>query len=218
MKKRGELCLKSGLASLLLFVLWTVLVYTVDVQPAGVNGTEIGFAEINVWFHSVIGVNMYLYALTDWLGLVPVSICFGFGVEGLVQLFKRKSLLKVDRDIIISGIYYIAVFAYYFLFEMIPINYRPVLIDGCMEPSYPSSTTLLVLSVMPTLVMRSKIKLESSRIKKLIICITMLFGVLMLIGRLLSGVHWITDIIGSAFLSAGLFCVYKSSVLLCDKN
>lgn len=218
MKKRGELCLKSGLASLLLFMLWTVLVYTVDVQPAGVNGTEIGFAEINVWFHSVIGVNMYLYCLTDWLGLVPVSICFGFGVEGLVQLFKRKSLLKVDRDIIISGIYYIAVFACYFLFEMIPINYRPVLIDGCMEPSYPSSTTLLVLSVMPTLVMRSKIKLESSRIKKLIICITMLFSFLMVIGRLLSGVHWITDIIGSVILSAGLFYVYKSAVLLCDKN
>lgn len=218
MKKRGKLCLKSGLASLFLFVLWTVLVYTVDVQPAGVNGTEIGFAEINVWFHSVIGVNMYLYCLTDWLGLVPVSICFGFGVEGLVQLFKRKSLLKVDRDIIILGIYYIAVFACYFLFEMISINYRPVLIDGCMEPSYPSSTTLLVLSVMPTLVMRSKRKLESSRIKKLIICITMFFSVLMLIGRLLSGVHWITDIIGSAFLSAGLFYVYKSAVLLCDKN
>ena len=218
MKKHGKLCLKLGLVLLFLFMLWTALVYTVDVQPAGVNGTDIGFAKINVWFYSVIGVNMYLYSLTDWLGLVPVGICFGFGVEGLVQFFKRKSLLKVDRDIIALGIYYIAVFVCYFLFEMIPINYRPVLIDGCMEASYPSSTTLLVLSVMPTFVLRSKRKLESSRAKKLIAYATMLFSVLMVIGRLLSGVHWLTDIIGSVILSAGLFYVYKSAVLLCDKN
>ena len=161
---------------------------------------------------------MTLYAVTDWLGIVPVSVCFIFALRGFIQLIKRKSLFKVDVDIILTGIYYIVVFACYFIFEMIPINYRPILINGFAEVSYPSSTTLLVLTVMPMLVFITERKSESSRIKKLFACGTMLFSVLMVIGRLVSGVHWLTDIIGSVILSAGLFFVYKSVVLLCDKN
>lgn len=38
---------------------------------------------------------------------------------------------------------------------MIPVNYRPVLIEGRLEASYPSSTTLLVVSVMPTLMFQA---------------------------------------------------------------
>ena len=133
------------------FVLWTFLIQTVDVRPVGVNGTDVGFAAVNTWFHRLTGVHMGLYTVTDWLGLVPIAVCMGFGVLGLSQWIRRKSLLKVDRDIILLGVYYILVILGYLIFEMIPINYRPILIDGAMEASYPSSTTLLVLSVMPTL-------------------------------------------------------------------
>ena len=94
---------------------------------------------------------MVIYTITDWLGLVPIFICLIFAGIGLAQLIQRKSLFRVDYDIIVLGIYYIIVIFGYLIFEMIPINYRPVLIDGFMEASYPSSTTLLVLSVMPTL-------------------------------------------------------------------
>ncbi len=218
MKKYYLRLLFYGVVLLLTFALWTVLVYTVNVKPIGVNGSNVGFADLNVWFHSLTGVNMTLYVITDWLGIVPVSVCFIFALIGFIQLVKRKSLFKVDVDIILTGIYYIVVFACYFIFEFIPINYRPVLIDGFMEPSYPSSTTLLVFAVMPTLVLRCVRKLESSLIKKLLVCGTMLFSVFMVIGRLVSGVHWLTDIIGSVILSAGLFFVYKSAVLLCYKN
>ena len=54
-----------------------------------------------------------LYILTDWLGLVPIGIAFGFAILGLVQLIRRKSLLKVDRDILILGSFYIVVPAAY---------------------------------------------------------------------------------------------------------
>ena len=79
-------------------------------------------------------------------------------------------------------------------------------------------TLALKIAVMPTLVLRCVRKLESSLIKKLLVCGIMLFSVFMVIGRLVSGVHWLTDIIGSVILSAGLFFVYKSAVLLCVKN
>ena len=141
----------AAAALILAFVLWTILIRTVDVQPVGVNGTNIGFAAVNTWFHRLTGVHMGIYTITDWLGLVPIAVCMALGVLGLVQWIRRKHILKVGRDILLLGVYYILVIVGYLIFEMIPINYRPILIAGAMEASYPSSTTLLVLSVMPTL-------------------------------------------------------------------
>lgn len=195
------------------FAVWTALIQLVDVQSVGVNGTRIGFASFNTWFHRLTGANMTLYTITDCLGLVPIFVCFFFGVLGLIQLIKRKSLLKVDFNIILLGVYYIIVIAEYLVFEMLPINYRPILINGFMEASYPSSTTLLVLSVMPTLIFQAKLRLKSLSAKRVISILTMIFSAFMVIGRLVSGVHWISDIIGSILISAGLFYIYKGNVL-----
>ena len=126
--------------------------------------------------------------------------------------------MKVDCDIIVLGIYYILVIIGYAVFEIIPINYRPILINGIMEASYPSSTTLLVLSIMPTLVEQMNRRLKSTSAKRIICVLTIAFSAFMVIGRLISGVHWFTDIIGGVFLSAGLFCIYKAFVLLCEKK
>lgn len=200
------------------FVIWTLLIQAVDVQPLGINGTNIGFATINCWFHRLTGVHMVIYTITDWLGIIPVFICIIFGGIGCVQLLKRRSLLKVDYDIIFLGAYYILVILGYSIFEMIPINYRPVLIEGFMEASYPSSTTLLVLCVMPTLIEQVNRRSENEIFKKVIKALVICFSVFMVFGRLVSGVHWLTDIIGSIMLSIGLFCIYKSAVLLCYKR
>ena len=217
MKRKSKNTFISGLMFIMLFIIWTVAVVSVDVKSVGVNGTSVGFATLNMWFHNLTKVNMTLYNITDWAGLVPIFICMFFGVVGLIQLIKRKSLLKVDFDIIALGIYYIIVISSYIIFEMIPINYRPILINGFLECSYPSSTTLLVLSVMPTLNFQSEIKLKNSKIKLIIRGITIVFSLFMVIARLVSGVHWFTDIIGSCFLSVGLFYIYKATVLL-NKN
>ena len=105
----GKKNLIFGALSIFLFTLWTILIQKIDVKMVGVNGTEIGFSTVNLWFHSLTSVNMTLYNVTDWLGLVPVFICMIFGFSGFIQLIKRRSLLKVDRDIIILGVYYVIV-------------------------------------------------------------------------------------------------------------
>lgn len=202
----------TGFVLLLAFAVWTILIQTVDVRPVGGCGTEIGFADFNRWFHNFTGVHMMLYSITDWLGLVPICICLLFGTLGLIQLVKRRSLLLVDKDIILLGFYYVIVIIAYLFFEMIPINYRPILIDGRMEASYPSSTTLLVLSVMPTLKLQLDYRCKCIALKKTNNLFVVLFSGFMVIGRLLSGVHWCTDIIGSVFLGAGLFKLYQYSV------
>ena len=136
MKEKRNLLTGVGLIGA--FALWTVLIRRVDVQAVGQNGTKVGFADFNVWFHQLTGVNMTLYTITDWLGLVPIFICLCFSVLGLVQLIKRRSLLRVDSDILLLGVYYVLVIVCYLIFEMIPINYRPVLIEGRLVTSYPS--------------------------------------------------------------------------------
>ena len=215
MKEKRNLL--TGVGVIGAFVLWTVLIRRVDVQAVGQNGTKVGFADFNVWFHQLTGVNMTLYTITDWLGLVPIFICLSFGGLGLVQLIKRRSLLRVDSDILLLGVYYVLVIVCYLIFEMIPINYRPVLIEGRLEASYPSSTTLLVLSVMPTLMCQTYRRVENSLIRKAVATFVIAFSMFMVFGRLISGVHWATDIIGSILLSAGLYMLYRSVVMYTDK-
>ena len=208
--------LTIGIFLLIAFALWTVLIMFVDVQAVGVNGSKVGFATFNAWFHQLTGVHWTLYTVTDWLGLVPLAVCLCFGCLGLCQLIKRRSLFKVDADILLLGGYYIlAIFGYLF-FEMVPINYRPVLINGFLEASYPSSTTLLVLSVMPTLLFQINRRSHNKIIKNVVIGFVLLFSAFMVIGRLISGVHWATDIIGSVLLSFGLFKLYQSAVTATD--
>ena len=208
----------AGILLLVGFAVWTFLIQEVDVQPIGPNGSSVGFAALNGWFHQLTGVHWMLYTLTDWLGLVPICVCLIFAGAGFVQLVQRKSLFKVDLDIIMLGAYYVLVIFGYLLFEMMPINYRPVLIEGFLEASYPSSTTLLVLSVMPTLYFQAQRRLNPNALRQTICIFSVLFSAFMVIGRLVSGVHWLTDIVGAVLLSSGIFLIYKASVnLLCKR-
>ena len=201
-----------GIAAILLgaFVVWTAAVRLVDVQPIGPQGSAVGFATINGWVHDLTGVHMSLYTVTDWLGLVPIGIAMGFALLGLIQWIKRKHLRQVDYSIIVLGGFYLLVMAAYVLFEVFVINYRPVLINGCLEASYPSSTTMLALCVMPTTLMQLNARIKSQTLKRWVGFGITAFILFMVIGRLLSGVHWFTDIIGGALLSAGLVMLYYS--------
>ena len=218
MKKSEKKNLLIGSIFLAMFAIWTTLILTVDVQPLGQNGTSIGFAIFNCWFHHFTGVNMAIYTITDWMGLVPVVICLIFAGIGLVQLIKRRSLFKVDADIMILGVYFVIVFLAYAVFEIIPNNYRPILIAGRMEASYPSSTTLLVLSVMPVLIEQIQRRLSGIGVKRIITIAAIAFSAFMVTGRLVSGVHWFTDIVGGELLSAGSFKLYKAAVMLALKE
>ncbi len=202
MKRKGRKQFILGVSFITFFVIWTMLIRCVDVQAIGPNKSQVGFATLNSWFHHMTGTHRMLYEITDWMGLVPILICMIFGLVGLAQFCKRKSLRKVDKDILTLGLYYVVVIGFYLLFEIYPVNYRPVLIEGSLEASYPSSTTLLVLSVMLSFAERIKRRIGT--------VFAFSFSTFMILGRLLSGVHWLTDIVGAILLSIGLFSIYKS--------
>ena len=215
--KRIKRNLALSICLLISFVIWTIAVSFVDVQPIGPNGSSVGFSTINEFFHNLTGVNFDLYIITDWLGLVPVLICMAFAIVGFVQLISRKSLFKVDFSILTLGVFYIVTIAVYLFFEYFVVNYRPVLINGYLEASYPSSTTMLVMCVMPTALIQFNNRIKNKIFNKSVNIIIVGFIIFMVIGRLISGVHWISDIIGGALFSAGLVMMYYF-VNLCKRT
>ena len=212
MKKENQRNFCIAICMLLAFLLWTVAIQFVDVEAIGPQESSVGFATINRFVHNLTGVHMSLYTITDWLGLVPLVFVMGFALLGLIQWIKRKHFLKVDSNILILGGLYIAVMAVYVLFEVLVVNYRPVLIGGILEASYPSSTTMLVMCVMPTAIMQFNVRIKNNVLKRFVASAIIAFIVFMVIGRLVSGVHWFTDIIGGALLGAGLVLMYRAII------
>ena len=217
MKTGNQRKLYTSITTLGMFVLWTVLLKVVDVKSIGPLESEVGFATINAFVHRLTGVHMTLYTITDWLGLVPIFTAMSFGLLGLAQWIKRKSLKKVDYSIFVLGGLYIAVIALYILFETVTVNYRPVLINGVLEASYPSSTTLLVLCVMPTVVLQLNSRIKNKAVKECVRIVIWAFIIFMVAGRLISGVHWFTDIVGGVLLSTSLVTMYEFLVKKTDE-
>lgn len=218
MKKINFKSLYISLCFLTAFLVWTILIVAVEVKPIGPNNSAVGLSTINERVKNIIGVNFTLYEITDWLGLIPILTALCFAVTGLIQWIKRKSLFKVDKSLIVLGAFYLAVIAVYFLFEKVVINYRPVLIGGNLEPSYPSSTTMLVTCIMPTALMQLRERVKNKKTSLVLSIVIIAFIVFMVVGRLISGVHWFSDIVGGLLLSVGLVFLYAFFINLTEKR
>ena len=196
----------------LLFVFFTLLVRVIDVRVVGPQDAWIGFAGMNVAVHEFFGMNLFWYKLTQAFGIAAIAVAGLFAVTGAVELIKRKSLVKVDHELLTLGLVYIIVIVLYVLFEKFAVNYRPVILDPAegLEPSYPSTHTMLILTIFGTAVracgfyIKNKKLLAGARICALIIM------ALTIVGRLICGVHWLTDIIGGVLISISLICLYRA--------
>ena len=202
---------------ILLAVVFTILVKVVDVKQVGVNETSIGFSSVNQFVFEFTHVNMIWYHITDWLGLMPIFMAMVYSLLGLVQLIKRKSLFKVDKEIIILGLFYVVVISIYIFFEKVIVNYRPILMNGFLEASYPSSHTLMTICLCGSFIIVNK-KLFNNKITKLMNILSLVIVMITVIGRLLSGVHWFTDIIGGILISIALLMTFHSVIDVIKKN
>lgn len=200
------------------FLLWTVVIRFLDVQIIGPRGSAVGFATVNQFVHDLTGVHMLLYHVTDWLGIIPICFMLGFAMLGLVQWIKRKHILKVDHSILVLGVFYFIVTAVYVFFELFVINYRPVLINNRLEASYPSSTTMLVMTVMPMALIQFNIRIKNKSLRRFVAAAIGMFIIFMVAARLISGVHWFTDIVGGALFSISLVLAYHETICFNDNR
>lgn len=197
---------------LLLFVIYTIMVMTVDVQPIGPEESKVGFATINGFFHNLIGVNMVWYKVTKITGILDILVIVGMASLGVIQLIKRKDFFKVDKDLLILGMFYVLVAAMYVLFEVWIVNYRPVVFDKGLEASYPSSHTMLAICAMIPAIMQINKRIKDETIRKIAVIAALAIMVITVGGRFLSGVHWFTDIVGGILLGSALTMIYYSII------
>ena len=194
----------------LLFIFFTLLVRVIDVQAVGPQSSLVGFASLNMAVHNFFGEHLFWYKLTQLSGYLAIFVAAVFATIGLIQLIQRKSLLKVDSELLMLGIVYAVLILFYILFEKIAINYRPVIMDEGLEPSYPSTHTMLILTVMGTAIriLGKYIKNKTILICTKIICLVTI--ALTIVGRLVCGVHWFTDIIGGVLISIFFITLFKN--------
>ena len=212
-KKNIIICILLVLVS----IIYTLLVKYVDVSLVGPNSIMVGFSSLNSFVFYLTGNNMTLYKITEILGIIPILIALMYSVIGLIQVIDRKSL-KVDKELIALGILYVVVILIYVFFEKCIINYRPILIDGIKEASYPSSHTLLSICICGSALLINKYLFNNKRIYKYINIISIISMILIVVGRLISGVHWISDIIGSIIISITLLKILDTYYISIRKS
>ena len=198
----------------MLTVILIALVRLVDVAPIGADGTSIGLSHLNQFVFDLFGVNMLWYNITDWLGVAAVLTGFVFAVTGLVQLIKRRSLLKVDREILALGGLYIVVIGLYLFFENVIINYRPIIMPDNTSPeaSFPSSHTMLVCVIMGSAAMLINRYIRNKPLNRILRAVCYVIIGVTVVGRLIAGVHWFTDILGGILISVTLLSLYEEVI------
>lgn len=202
-----------------LFAVFTAVVSLVDVRPIGPAGTKVGLSTLNKLVFDGVGVHHVWHEITDLLGAVAVLVALMTAAVGASQLIKRKSLMKVDYQILLLGAFYIIIAAFYAFFEVVIINYRPIILDAGVEASYPSSHTVLVVCVMSAAIAEvRRVLAEKKTLCVVLQCAAALVIAITVVGRLLSGVHWFTDIIAGMLLSAALVMLYLSTVSLVSEK
>ncbi len=217
-KKNAKKYFIFGAISFILFAILTVLVKTVDVKAVGPLGSEIGLSGINTYFHKLIGVNMDLYDMTEILGYIPIAVVVYFAGVGLGQLVKRKSLKAVDSNIIILGVLLAVLACAYVFFEFAIVNYRPIVMDGELEASFPSSHTMLSVTVLGAVLIHLHSRTKNTVVRVIGTSAGVILILATVIGRLLSGVHWFTDIIAGILISVSLLCIYVGVCKIFEKK
>ncbi len=143
---------------------------------------------------------------TDIILITALLVLGVFAALGLYQLINRKSLKKVDRNLLAFIPTFLIMFVIYIIFEkFLIINVRP---DGSGEPSFPSTHTMIVATVFFITMLNLK-KYVNQKPLRIILSIVMLILIcLTAVGRVLANKHWPTDVLGGVIFSVVLAGIY----------
>ena len=199
---------------LLAFVVFTVIVSTCDVCKIDGAAAEVGLSKINEFFFARLHYNDVLYSISKYLGYALFLIIAYFGFLGLKQLIEKKSVFKVDKEILLFGGMCVVMLSIYVLFEKAIINYRPIIVDASegIEASYPSSHTFLAICLCGAGIIMFGKYIQNKNVQKLVSISLAIAGIIVVLCRFLSAVHWFTDIVGSLILGAFVIMTFYTCI------
>ena len=201
---------------LLLFLGLTASVLWIDVAPVAITQSEIGLSTLNLAVRDAVGTSEIWYKITELLGYLAIASAAAFALVGAYQLALRKKFSAVDRDLYCAAGAYGAVAVCYVVFEVLVINYRPILVGGEIEASFPSSHTMLTVALMGVAIHQLSTRISSKILRMICVVFCSMIAAVTTAGRMLSGVHWITDIVGGVLLGSAIFFAYLGAVSSLD--
>ena len=68
---------------------------------------------------------------------------------------------------------------------------------------------MLVACVLPTAILQLKKRIKHKILQKAVVCFLAVFTVFMIAARVISGVHWLSDVIGGVLISTALVFYYR---------
>jgi len=221
-KQQNKKALATAIFFLVASVAFTLIIRKVDVNTIGPEKSSVGLSSINMSVSNLFGgFNNFWYELTEKTALLLALPVFGFALLGLIELIKRKSFKKIDKELfVLTGFYIVVALTYIFFEKIFIVNYRPVLIDGELEASYPSSHTLFAFCICCSAIYIINRLLRPNH-KTYAMILNALLAVILMVnvfGRLLSGAHWFTDIFGGVLISAALVAFFKYSLDFCESK
>ncbi len=191
-----------------LFLVFILLIRFIDVKPSGAQNSMIGLSTLNLFFFELLGEN------TNWDKITDLLMLFSIAVAGIImfavvnQFVKRKNIKKINENLFLFVLILLALGICYIVFEWQVVNYRPILVDGELEASFPSSHTLLVCTLLGCAIYQVKNTINNIAFKIITYLVFALSILLTVVGRLLAGVHWFTDVLGGVILSSALVMLY----------
>ena len=216
--KNSKKYIISSIILAIVAIIFTILVKVFDKGAIGPNNTVVGMQIINDYFKNMFPFNETLYKITKYAGFIPLLLGAFYAIIGAIQLVKGKSLKKVDSRIYLIGGFYILVLILYIFFEKVALNYRPVIIDGELEASFPSTHTLLALCFFVSSIMVSKYYIKNDILRKVVNISSVVLMLFIVIGRMICGCHWFTDIIGGVLISLALLNIFYAILLFIEEK
>ena len=207
MKKKYWLTIILGVMAVLL----TVSLLFIDKKAVGPNGSEVGFATLNSGVFNAVGTSKTWDKITDVAIAAVLASGVVFAIYGLVQWVSRKKFSKIDWEIRMLGVVYAIMAVLYVLFEkLLVVNHRPVLEDGALEASFPSTHTMIAVTVALTVVLTLGKYVKNKAASWVLSGMLVVFVILIAAGRILAGMHWMTDVLGGLLYGATLVSLYAN--------
>lgn len=209
MKKRY---LIISCASLLLFLLFLIMLYTVDVKNIGAGVTKVGLCFINN--HSFMASNASMWdKISDVCMYLGIGVIGALFILGVVQLIQRKNILKVDKEILVFGCLVVLMIIIWLFFDKVLIvNNRPILVDGKVECSFPSTHIMITSFALLSGSYYLFKKINKKHLTIIMYVASAIIVTICFLGRVLSGMHFLTDAVCGLLM--GLFLFFSLLAIL----